>query len=76
MAKDKTTKKETKGSRVHLERDKSGGRVSVDLNKSGSVRAFASGGGQPKTHFNPRGETHVGAGLQFRFGGGAKKRGK
>lgn len=64
--------KEKKSSRVHVEGDK--GRVSVDLNKSGSVRGYVEGGGRARSRREPKGEVHGGAGLQFRFGGKKKTR--
>jgi hypothetical protein len=61
-----------KSGRVHIEGSK--GRASVDLNRSGTVRAFGEVGGRPRSRQEPKGEVHGGGGLQFRFGGGGKKK--
>ena len=50
-------------SRVHV----GGGKVSVNVNKSGTVRVYATGGGKPKTRFLPKGETHGGIGVEIHF---------
>jgi len=63
------TKKPQK-KRIHVDTAK--GRVSVDVNKSGTVGVYISGGGKPKTHDNPKGEKHAGVGIEIRFGGSKK----
>jgi hypothetical protein len=66
MANKDTSKK----TRVHVNPKK--GRVSVDVNKSGTVGVYAGGGGKPKTRDNPKGEIHGELGVQFKFGGAKK----
>jgi hypothetical protein len=79
MAKDKDLERlknslnsENKRSRVEV--DASKGRISADLNKSGSVGGFLQGGTRPPSRNEPRGEVHGGGGLSFKFGGGGKKK--
>jgi hypothetical protein len=59
-------------SRVHV----GGGKVTVDVNKSGTVRVYATGGGKPRTRFLPKGETHgeIGVEIHFKFPGGKKSK--
>jgi hypothetical protein len=63
-------KKKPEKRRIHV--DTTQGRVSVDVNKSGTVGVYVGGGGKPKTHDNPKGETHGEIGVQIRFGGSKK----
>jgi len=65
MAKKKSEKR-------HIHVDTTKGRVSVDVNKSGTVGVYIGGGGKPKTHDNPKGEMHGEVGVQIRFGGSKK----
>jgi hypothetical protein len=69
MANKKPEKKAEK-KRIHVDTAK--GRVSVDVNKSGTVGIYMGGGGKPKTHDNPKGEKHGEIGVRITFGGSKK----
>jgi hypothetical protein len=66
--------KDKKKTRVHVDTQK--GRVSVDVNKSGTAGVYVGGGGQPKSRNNPKGEKHIEAGVQLKFGGAKRNKDK
>ena len=58
---------------VKVEKTNTGARA-IYVPKGSKVGGYAEGGGSQPTHFNPKGEKRVGAGIAIPFGGSTDKK--